>query len=135
MLDNISCKTCHYGIIGDCNANSHGSRFFAELSVFCEEFGLIISDVRLLGGSGNVHTFVSAAHGSTSWIDHCLSSPPLHDTVQSILVIYDVSVTDHMPIVTQLRVQPTTIAAPEQAAPVGPAKLIWRVANSQQVSA
>ena len=28
VLDNISCKTCYYGIIGDCNANSLGSTFF-----------------------------------------------------------------------------------------------------------
>ena len=78
ILDDISGNTGFYGIIGDCNANSYGSTFFTELSAFCMEYGLTISDVQLFEGDNSVHTFVSAAHGSTSWFDHCLSiSSPL----------------------------------------------------------
>ena len=63
LLDVISTKTNYFGIVGDFNANSYGSTFFSELTDFCSENGLIISDVLALGLISNAYTFVSAAHG------------------------------------------------------------------------
>ena len=134
VLDDISGNTGFYGIIGDCNANSHGSTFFTELSAFCMENGLTISDVQLLEGDKNVHTFVSAAHGSTSWIDHCLSSPLLHSKVTDISVLHNVSVTDHLPLVIELQLQPATMAALDTVLPRTP-KPNWKTANVHNINA
>ena len=49
--------TCHYGIIGDFNADAKGSRFYTELSDFCGDNNLIISDVQHLSSSHNVFYF------------------------------------------------------------------------------
>ena len=135
VLDDISCSTCYYGIIGDCNANSYGSKFYTELSAFCIDQGLVISDVILLeSGTSNVYTFVSAAHGSTSWIDHCLSSSPLHARIQSISVLCDITVSDHMPLVIELQLQPTAVVAPIPEPP-RPPKLSWKSASVRSITA
>ena len=109
ILDDTAAETSYFGIIGDCNANSNGSTFFTELSEFSSENGLIISDIDILGATSNTFTFVSAAHGTTSWLDHCLCSPNLHSLIQSMCVNYDISITDHMPLFLGLLLRPSTL--------------------------
>ena len=83
------------GVLGDFNANCRGSRFFCELLDFCADLGLIVSDINFIGPSNDNFTFVSAAHGSTSWLDHCLCSPSLHNLLQSVEIRFDVCTDDH----------------------------------------
>ena len=54
-------------LIGDWNADSV---FGSELSSFCTEHSYVISDIEHLGIDSGSFTFISEAHGSTSWIDH-----------------------------------------------------------------
>ena len=96
--------TCHYGIIGDFNADAKGSRFYTELSDFCEDNNLVISDVQQLRGSQNVFTFQSQAHLTTSWLDHCLFSQYLHTKITEIRVDYGVIESDHFPLSVELDV-------------------------------
>ena len=83
-IDAIKTTSCLYGVIGDFNANCYGSTFMSELIAFCAENGLVTSDMLRLGPLSDTYTFVSAAHGSTSWLDHCLCSPSLNATVIDI---------------------------------------------------
>ena len=83
-LDVARTKTSYVGVIGDCNANSYGSLFFSELMTFCSDNDLVASDLLFLGPASNNYTYVSAAHGSTSWLDHCLCSPNLHSTIDTV---------------------------------------------------
>ena len=39
-------------------------------------------------------------HGSTSWLDHCLSSTAVHDSIDKISVVYDCISSDHHPLST-----------------------------------
>ena len=133
-LDLISTKTSYFGIIGDFNANSHGSVFFSELADFCSDNGLLISDVLFLGSSSDTYTFVSAAHGSSSWLDHCISSPSLHSSIQNIKIHYDISMHDHMPVSINLAVQPAAAASFDTAATM-PAKPNWRGASAENIAA
>lgn len=71
-----------------------------------------MSDLAVLGASSSTFTFVSAAHGSTSWLDHCICNPSLHSRIHSISVNYDVSVTDHMPLDVHFLFQPSTLVPP-----------------------
>ena len=65
---------------------------------FCTEFNCIISDVEVLGITSDAFTFLSEAHGSTSWLDHCISSVQVHNCIESIKVNYDVLSSDHFPL-------------------------------------
>ena len=80
-IDVISSKTNYFGIIGDCNANAHGSAFFVELTELCVEYGLILSDVQILGSNSNTCTYISASHGTYLFLArslHIQSLPALH---------------------------------------------------------
>ena len=67
------CDISSVYIIGDWNAGFNGNSVFGtELSSFCLEHGYVLSDIDHLGADSGSFTFVSEAHGTTSWIDHCL---------------------------------------------------------------
>ena len=112
-LDVARTKTSYLGVIGDCNANSYGSPFFSELMTFCSDNGLLVSDLLFLGPASNTYTYVSAAHGSTSWLDHCLCSPNLHSTIDTVSIVYDVSIDDHMPLMVRSSLKPATTVTSE----------------------
>ena len=60
-------------ICGDLNANLlQTSRFGKEFRKVCSDNNLIISDELML--PADTFTFVSACHGSTSWLDHVVST-------------------------------------------------------------
>ena len=78
----------HVCIIGDLNA--HPSRqFFNELTRFCQNHSLVISDVSLLPPSSYTHTQTRANFTSTSWLDHCITSSHLHDSVTNCIIPYN----------------------------------------------
>ena len=67
------CDITSVYIIGDWNAGFNGNSVFGtELSSFCLEHGYVLSDIDHHGADSGSFTFVSEAHGTTSWIDHCL---------------------------------------------------------------
>ena len=112
-VDVIFSKTSNAGIIGDFNANAYGSPFFLELKEFCEDNGLIMSDVDLLGSLNGTYTFVSASHGTSSWLDHRICSPNLHSLIRSISVEYAICVTNHMPLIVDFMFCSATLLAQE----------------------
>ena len=62
----------------------------------CDNEGVIISDKLLL--DDNSHTFISDAHHSTSWIDHCLSTVSSHCLIKEARVIDKYVYSDHLPL-------------------------------------
>ena len=90
--------TC-FGIVGDWNANpvDSGNSLFGDLlHNFANDQDLIVSTGQLL--PQNSYTFVSSAWGSTSWIDHILSSEDFHNTLSRAKINYDYSDDDHIPV-------------------------------------
>lgn len=70
-------------ILGDFNA--HPSACFGqELFSFCEEQDWVCADVEKLGVDSDTYTFVSEAHGSTRWLDHCVTTKAAWATVASV---------------------------------------------------
>ena len=92
-----SCDTNHVVVLGDFNANFNKS-FGIELLEFATEHGLCVSDKILLSNKQDVYTYVSEAHNTTSWIDHCVSTVSAHNKICSIDVIENLTFTDHMPL-------------------------------------
>ena len=82
-------------LVGDFNA-SRGSLFDTELVQWCRTYGLVLSDVALL--AEDTHTYVSLAHGTTSWLDHIITSKDLHRSVHSALVHDLLPGSDHLAV-------------------------------------
>ena len=84
-------------ICGDFNANLlQSSRFGKELKQVCRDNSFSISDELLL--PADTFTFVSSSHGSTSWLDHVLSTTSGHALVESVHVKTDFVSSDHLPL-------------------------------------
>lgn len=84
-------------ILGDFNAHPT-TRFGRELLKFCADHFLHCADIELLGIDSETFTFVSEAHGSQRWLDHCLTTNEAWDSIVSVNVVQNVSWSDHMPL-------------------------------------
>ena len=98
-------------IMGDWHAdltqNGNGlpqHSFGEELHQFCTEEGLVISDIELLGG--HMYTHINSAHGSTSWLDHLITTTAGHRLVNSCNIQYGVVSSDHLPISAHILLPP-----------------------------
>lgn len=87
-------------IMGDFNAHP-GELFGNELHNFCNEQNWTCVDLEMLGLNSNTHTFVSEAHGSCRWLDHCIVTDAALSTVSSVRVCYDIFWSDHYPVEVQ----------------------------------
>ena len=70
------------------------SRFGKELRKVCSDNCLIISDELML--PADTFTLVSTCHGSTSWLDHVVSTTSGHTLVQGVHVKSDFVSSDHI---------------------------------------
>ena len=68
-----------------------------QLNQCCEDSGYKFTDKEFL--PQDTFTYFSEAHGSTSWIDHCLTSESIHQAVESMQVLHDYVSSDHSPLV------------------------------------
>ena len=77
-LDKFKCiiesaSTPYVFILGDFNANIKSQSIFGtELIEFCDMNNLCFTDRMML--LPDAFTFVSQAHGTTSWLDHCITT-------------------------------------------------------------
>ena len=91
-------------VVGDMNADlsDKNSLFAKHLAHFCEESNLLFSSQLLLPSDS--YTYISEAWHTTSWLDHCLSTSDAHAILKSMEIIYDVAMSDHVPVVLVLDV-------------------------------
>ena len=91
-------NTAHISIVGDFNANV-GTYFEEELLEFTDKHKLVISDYEMYGRSSIMYTYVSDAHGTTSWLDHYLCSGSLNNNIINIHVMDLPPSSYHRPLV------------------------------------
>ena len=82
-------------IIGDFNA-SNNNMFGPLLNSFCQDLNLTMSDEAMLPKKS--FTYVSDAHNTCSWIDHCMSSCAAHTSTTKIEVLHNFITSDHHPL-------------------------------------
>ena len=63
------CTTSRIAVVGDFNAKCN-TPFHSELTDFIHGRQMKLSDFEILGDHSDNYTYVSDAHGSTSWLDH-----------------------------------------------------------------
>ena len=93
----------------------------------------MIAEIQRLGPLSNTYTFVSAAHGSTSWLDHCLCNPNLNSIIKEMRINYDISVNDNMPLVITFLLRPLEHVFSEPRSTRRP-RLCWKAANAQDLT-
>ena len=87
--------TCNY-IFGDFNCDVYNkSSFSVYLSRFISDTDYVISDMEFITEG---YTFVSDTWGTTSWLDHCVSSHDAHKAITSADINYDYISSDHLPL-------------------------------------
>ena len=55
-------------------------------------------DVDCLGCCSGAFTYLSEAHGTTSWIGHCVCTEQAHSSITDVNICYDMQSSDHFPI-------------------------------------
>lgn len=90
-------ETTCVSIYGDWNADiSDGTSLFGNhLKHFCHEHDLIISTGAFL--PTDTFTYLSE-RGSTSWLDHCVSTSDGHNVILDMKVLYSEALVDHFPV-------------------------------------
>ena len=91
-------ETSCFTILGDWNAdicNLNNSLFAGHMKRFCESNELSISSIAIMPDT--TYTFVSAAWGTQSWLDHAVSSADFHNAIIGMSVQYELSDEDHIP--------------------------------------
>jgi exonuclease III len=96
--------TAKVAILGDLNAHIN-TLFYNELCKLCHDTNLIMSDCLLLGESSGTYTYVSDAHNTTSWLDHCLTSHSVHNIINNICILDKSPASDHLPIAVNYTVK------------------------------
>ncbi|XP_063545821.1 uncharacterized protein LOC134753808 [Cydia strobilella] len=119
-------------ILGDFNAHP-GGLFYNELSCFCDDQGWICADIEKLGLQSSTYTFVSDAHGSTSWLDHCLTSVSAMGSVTNVYVRHDVVWSDHFPLVVECDLQVIRAKISREEITMSN-KIVWGERNPEQVA-
>lgn len=75
---------------------SDGHSLFAKhMLQFCDDNNLKLSSQLLLPADS--FSDISDAWHTTSWLDHCISTTEAHAIVRSRKILYDASLSDHVP--------------------------------------
>ena len=91
------CDTSNIIIAGDFNA-SRNTQFEEELMNMCASSHLVISDHKWLGPDSGMCTYVSAAHHTSSWLDHCICSHNAHNAIDDMYIHELPPSSDHHPV-------------------------------------
>jgi hypothetical protein len=119
-------------ILGDFNANI-SVLFYKELLNFCCEQSLTCIDVDILGVNSGTYTCISEAHGSCSWLDHCIVTQAAKQTVISAWVDYDILWSDHFPLIIECNLS-LLVAKLEQLINYNSKNVIWGDRNEELVA-
>ena len=92
-----SAQTPYIFILGDFNADIQSTSMFgAELIDLCNNNNLCFIDREKL--PPDLFTFLSQAHGTTSWLDNCITTTSGHSITSNISIIDDIVCSDHFPL-------------------------------------
>lgn len=118
-------------ILGDFNANPN-SLFGRELVKFCVDQKWICADFDKLGSTSDTFTFISEAHGSTSWLDHCIVTGSAWQSIVDIKVHYDCVWSDHLPLEVKCNV--SLIKPLARVQNISRNKILWGERDSEQTN-
>lgn len=126
IIENNSVESVY--MLGDFNAHP-GELFYNELSSFCIEQRWSCADIELLPPES--YTFVSDAHGSRRWLDHCVLTSAARLSVLNISILYDIYWSDHYPVLMECNLD--LVKAKVVSISYSKNKVIWGDRDSSQI--
>jgi len=141
-LDSIinTSDTVYNMVLGDFNAdtirNSEGAiqqLFGRKLLSFCGERDLVLSDHTRLPPV-NTFTFVSFSHGTTSWLDHAMSTKSMDSLVENVSVDYSTISSDHLPLCVTLDFAKVCAVLPDEESVNAVPRLKWESLKKEEIS-
>ncbi|VVD02666.1 unnamed protein product [Leptidea sinapis] len=112
--------------LGDFNGDvSHKNSLFGrELVAYCEEEDWTCADVSTLGVTSGTYTYLSDAHGTTSWIDHVVVTSAALRALRGVRVLNNVYWSDHFPLAVEFDFDLAILTpiSPHLRWPIGPIK-------------
>ena len=99
-------------ILGDFNSNisNHSSLFGRHLREFCSDNNILLSSELKLPRDS--YTYISDIWGSTSWLDHCLSTEFVNSQIHDFVIRYDLSSEDHIPFSLNIDISAIPVIQP-----------------------
>ena len=95
-------------MMGDLNAdlkedaNGNLTQLFGRtLKQFCHNEDLVISDYERLNHSTT--SYISASHGTTSWLDHIVSTHSMHKLISQVNIENGFITSDYLPVSVVLK--------------------------------
>ena len=93
----------HICIVGDFNADIRKRQFGQHVLHLCRDRNLVLADTDILPVDS--FTYMSAAHNTTSWLDHVLCTYSMRSLITNINVLYGTVLFDHIPMQIELDVE------------------------------
>lgn len=117
-------------LVGDFNAGPTNA-FGRLLDAFCDDGNLLISDYSFLASES--FTYISDSHNTTSWIDHCVTSSNMHQSISHMEVLHDFVISDHRPLSICLEASklPDLVASSEKESLTG--RVDWENLTNEQL--
>ena len=118
---------CSFSIIGgDFNADT-GNEFHTLLDEFCNDESFCIFDEVFFEAKnqGNVATFYSDAHGTSSWLDHIICSVNAKQFLDDVSVLQDYLSSDHFPLALTVNINIETLSAADLVGQPASGRISW----------
>jgi hypothetical protein len=91
-------------VVGDWNTNTlKFTPFGDELRLFCDEYGYILSDLKLILDNTKPFTYISDSHNTVSWLDHCVSTRSAHSAISDMRIIHTLVGSVDRPILMSIK--------------------------------
>lgn len=116
-------------VLGDFNAHP-GELFCNELLAFSNENNLTCADLELL--PPDTYSYISDAHGTCRWLDHCLVSQAARLSITNVRVLNDVFWSDHLPL--EIECDLMVLKLKEQFASMKVNKVLWNQKDDEQIN-
>ena len=112
-------------IVGDFNSNvsNENSIFSHHLDTFCTMYEYTWSSKNHL--PPDTFTYISDAWGSTSWLDHCITSSDCDNIIKNMYVLQDIYESDHLPLVTEFDLTMIPAVNRDSSSSNNPGKINW----------
>ena len=122
-------------VMGHFNAHigASPSRFGKFLIDSCVDNNCVISSKVLLPHDS--FTYISERWGTTSWLDHCISSEGIHDLISNVRIDYNLSSGDHIPLGLELNINQSVKRSRIEFPPNSTTSIIWRKLKDDEIVA
>jgi exonuclease III len=121
------CSSSSTYVLGDFNCDVKKSTLYnTYFTDFVNDSGCILSDCSILD---DVYTYVSPAWGTTSWLDHCVSTEDAHNAIMSASVLHEFVSSDHLPLSITLTVDLDLSGKSDDIGATTRSNLVWEKAS------